>query len=117
MKELISLGHVYVAMSPLYRVVKNKKSYYLLDDKELSDFKAKYPTSKLEVGYMKGLGELDPEQLKETTMDVDKRRIKRILMDDEEATAEMFVHLMGSKSVQHRKAFIEQNALKAKVTV
>lgn len=116
MKDLIKNGHVYLAMSPLYKVVKGKHFQYLLDDNELKIYRDKHKGEKFEVYYFKGLGELDPKELKETTIDIKNRRLKQIYMEDEYAVALMFNKLMGT-SVSPRKEFIEDNAYKANIDI
>lgn len=116
MKELITNGHIYLAMSPLYKVIQGKHFEYLLDDSELEAYREKNKGSKFEVQYFKGLGELDPAELKDTTIDINKRRLKQVYIDDEKKVALMFNRLMGS-SVEPRKLFIEENAYKANVVI
>ena len=116
MKPLIENGNVYLAMSPLYKAVKGKNFEYLLDDSELAAYKEKHKGEKFEINYFKGLGELDMEELRDTTMDASKRRIKQVYMEDEKAVAIMFNKLMGS-AVSPRKSFIEENAYKANIVV
>jgi DNA gyrase subunit B len=116
LRALIEKGHVYIAMPPLYRVVQGKQVHYLLDDKELADFKAANSSSVLEIGYLKGLGELDPPELKESTMDVTKRKIKKITLEDLDIATDMFDKLMGG-SVVRRKSFIEANAHRANIDI
>lgn len=116
MEELVTNGNIYVAMSPLYKVTKGKENYYLLDDSELTEFKSKHVGQNFEVQYFKGLGELSPEQLGETTMDPAKRRMKQVTYSDKKAVALMFNRLMGS-SVAGRREYIEENAYKANITI
>lgn len=116
LRQLIEKGHIYIAMPPLYRVVKGKEVHYLLDDRELNEFKAANPSANLEVGYLKGLGELDPVELKESTMDITKRRIKKISLEDVDIVTDMFDKLMGG-SVVRRKSFIEANAHRANIDI
>lgn len=116
MRELITNGHIYLAMSPLYKVVKGKHFQYLLDDSELEEYREKNKGDKFEVFYFKGLGELDPIELKETTLDISKRRLKQVFIDDEKKVAMMFNKLM-SGNVEPRKRFIEENAYKATVII
>ena len=84
---------------------------YVLNDDELSEYVSTLPeTTKYEVGRMKGLGEMDPEELRETTMGIDRRILKQITMDDAIAADETFQLLMGEE-VEPRRKFIEDNAL------
>ena len=115
-RPLIEQGHVYAATPPLYKVVRGKESKYLLNDKELADYKKQYPNAQLTVSRFKGLGEMDAEQLAETTMDRNKRRLKQITIDDAAKAALVFEKLMGN-SVGPRREFIEQNAYRANLDI
>ena len=116
LRPLVEAGHVYAAMPPLYKVTKGKDSVYLLDDSELADYKKQYPNAQLTVSRFKGLGEMDAEQLAETTMDRNKRRLKQITIDDAAKAALVFEKLMGN-SVAPRREFIEQNAYRANLDI
>ena len=109
MPELIEKGNVYLAMAPLYRVTKGSESEYLLDESELSDYTERNKGSHYEVNFFKGLGEMDPEELNQTTLDPATRRLKQITIDDAMRTRVVFEDLMGS-SVIPRRTFIEENA-------
>ena len=115
-RPLIEQGHVYAATPPLYKVVRGKESKYLLNDKELADYKKQYPNAQLTVSRFKGLGEMNPEQLAETTMDKDKRILKQITLEDITKASLTLNNLMG-ESVTPRKEFIEKNALKANLDI
>lgn len=112
MRPLITNGNVYIAQPPLFRVERNKKIYYAFSEEERDKYIAELSEEgkyKVEVQRYKGLGEMDPEQLWETTMDPEHRTIVKISMEDALKADETFSILMGDK-VEPRRNFIEKNA-------
>ena len=113
--ELIEKGYIYAAVPPLYKVTQGTKIQYLKDDLALEEFR-KTTKKSFELGRMKGLGEMDPEEMAETVMNPETRTLKQICMDDAAAAAKVFLELMG-ESTTPRKKFIEENAWKANIDV
>ena len=111
MRPLIENGNVYIAQPPLFRVTKGKTHKYAFSDEERDQYISELSAggAKIEVQRYKGLGEMDPQQLWETTMDPETRTMIRVTMDDAMKADEIFSILMGDK-VQPRREFIETNA-------
>ncbi len=108
MPKLIEGGHIFIAQPPLYKVIKGKKTTYLYTDEELERFFSE-EGGRIEVQRFKGLGEMDSHELWETTMDPERRTLKRVTIFDAMKADEMFSLLMGDE-VLPRRRFIEQHA-------
>jgi len=117
--KLVSQGHVYAAMPPLYRVDAGKQVFYALDDKERSALEAKLlkenSRQKIQVQRFKGLGEMNPKQLRETTMQPDTRRLIQLTLDHPLQVREMMDKLLSKKRAADRKSWLEEKGNLANV--
>ena len=116
-RPIVEAGHVYAAQPPLYVIKHGKTIKYVLDDNERDEYLATLnPNTKYDIMRMKGLGEMDAEELNETTMDINKRILRQITVEDAVRADEVFSKLMGEE-VEPRREFIETNATYANLDV
>ena len=111
-KPIVEKGHVYAAQPPLFRISHGKVRKYVLTDEEKEQYLASLPENvrqRAEIARMKGLGEMDPEELNETTMDIETRTLRQITVDDCVKADAVFSKLMGDE-VEPRRKFIEEQA-------
>lgn len=115
-KPIVQAGHVYAAQPPLFRIMHGKTRKYVLNEEEKENYLMSLPENvraKAEIARMKGLGEMDAEELNETTMDIEKRTLRKITVEDCMEADAMFSKLMGEE-VEPRRKFIEDNAIYVK---
>ena len=110
MRPLVETGHLYIALPPLYRLTYQGKHYYAFSDEELDQIKSHLPANaRYALQRYKGLGEMDPSQLNETTMDKDHRRMLQVTIEDMQDANDALIDLMG-ENVEPRKEYISANA-------
>lgn len=117
-RALVLAGHVYVAMPPLYRIDYGKEVFYALDDEELEVVQKKLSSksnTKIQITRFKGLGEMNPSQLRETTMLPEERRLVQLNIEDSESTFELMDKLLAKKRSKDRKHWLEEKGNLASV--
>ena len=114
--DLLTKGYIYAAVPPLYKITQGTKITYLKNDAALNAFRTQNNGKKFELGRMKGLGEMDPDEMAETVMNPETRTLKLITMEDAEMVAKTFMSLMG-EAVDPRKKFISENSWRANIDV
>ena len=120
-RSLVEAGHVYVAMPPLFRIDAGKEVHYALDDEEreaiLQRIESASKRTKIQVTRFKGLGEMNPPQLRETTMDPNTRRLVQLTLEEGDGAAEMLDMLLARKRAADRKAWLESKGDLAEIEV
>ena len=113
MRPLIEIGYVYIAQPPLYRIKKGKTTHYVYSDAQLEQKLEEMGRQGAGIQRFKGLGEMNPDQLWDTTMDPDTRTLVQVMLENAMEADEIFTILMGDK-VEPRRLFIEQHAREVK---
>ena len=108
--RLVREGHLYVAMPPLYRIDINKQVFYVASDAERDQVLREHEGKKATVMRFKGLGEMSPAQLRETTIKPGGRKLAQILMPDEQLARSVLNRMLAKKNVSERRSWIEKNA-------
>lgn len=109
MRDLIDNGHIYIAQPPLYKIAKGRAEHYAYSDRQLDEILQEIGRSNYSIQRYKGLGEMNPEQLWDTTMDPENRILLKVTIEDAVAADEIFTTLMGDK-VEPRREFIQNNS-------
>jgi len=116
MPDVINRGYLYIALPPLYKISKGKENHYAYTDEEKEEILKNLPSGKFTVQRYKGLGEMNPVQLWDTTMDPEKRILKKVSVEDAGEADRLFTTLMGSE-VPPRKRYIQTHAKTATLDV
>ena len=120
-RPLVEAGHVYVAMPPLFRIDVGKEVFYALDDAEkqgvMDRIEAEHKKGKVSVTRFKGLGEMDPEQLRETTMNRDTRRLVQLTISGRDKTDQLMDMLLAKRRAGDRKAWLSEKGDEAELGV
>jgi len=114
--ELIEKGYIYASVPPLYKVTMNKRYYYLKDGAALDAFKKDNPGKTLVIGRMKGLGEMDADEIELTMLEESNRVMKQVTMDNKSEASQLFDDLMGTL-VAPRRAYIEAHSAEVEVAI
>ena len=110
-RPVVEKGHIYIARPPLYKITHGKTIKYVLTEEEKQEYLATLPpNARIEIGRMKGLGEMDADELCDTTMNIEKRILKKVTIEDAIQADRIFETLMGEE-VEPRRNFIEKNAI------
>jgi DNA gyrase subunit B len=115
-KPIVEAGHVYAAQPPLFKIIHGKTRKYVLTEEDKKNYLESLPEnirSRVEISRMKGLGEMDADELNMTTMDIETRTLRKITVNDCMAADQVFSKLMGDE-VEPRRQFIEENAVYVK---
>ena len=106
-RQMVAAGHLYIAMPPLYRIDVGKDAYYVLDEQEKDLKLQQFANKKVSIQRFKGLGEMNPSQLRETTMQSDSRRLLQLTIESATAVEQLFNKLLVKQNASERKTWLE----------